>query len=309
MAVGAGSAYPEPLFRWPTTFALALAGVAMVGLLVPAAGQRMPAGPAIAPETRSRSVGYTNRGRLLHSVELEPSDVIRLKNPTSNYGTAELVALIEWAAREVDRHHPGASLLVGDISRSRGGRLRPHRSHRAGRDADISFYLKDAEGDPATLPRFVRLGRSGKGQLRNDEAVYEFDDVRNWAFVAALMGQDAVPVQYVMAVRPLKERLLEEGRRQSAPQWLLDRVEQAVGPRRTRGRRGGSYGTHNSHFHIRIYCTGEDRPRCRDKPPFWPWVNYPAAEDDSASHMRRHRSRARRRTRPRRGRRGSSMRR
>ncbi len=309
MAAHDGSAYSWPLFRWPTTIALALAGVAIAGILVRVEGQRMPAGPAIAVETRSHSIGYTNRGRLLRSAKLEPSDLIRLKNPNANYGTQEMVDLIEWAAREVERHHPGASLLVGDISRSRGGRLRPHRSHRAGRDADIGFYLKDDEGAPATVPRFVRLGRSGKGTTHHDETVYEFDDTRNWAFVSALMGQDAVPVQYIMVISPLKARLMEEGRRQHAPQWLLDRVEEAVGPRHTRGRRRRSYGTHNSHFHIRIYCTGEDRPRCRDTPPFWPWVNYPAPEDDSASRMRRRRSRARPRRRQRRGRRGSSMRR
>lgn len=310
MAANARSAYAGPLFRWPTTIALALAGVSIAGILVRVEGQRMPAGPAIATETRSRSIGYTNRGRLLNSVELEPSDLIRLKNPNANYGTQEMVDLIRWAAREVERHHPGSSLLVGDISRTRGGRLRPHRSHRAGRDADIGFYLTDEEGAPATVPRFVRLARTGKGTTHRDETVYEFDDVRNWAFVSALMGQDAVPVQYIMAIAPLKTRLMEEGRRQNAPQWLLDRVEQAVGPRHTRGRgRRRSYGTHDSHFHIRIYCTGEDRPRCRDQPPFWPWVNYPAAEDDSASRMRRRRSRARRRMRPRRGMRGSSMRR
>ena len=289
--------------------ALALAGVAIAGILVPAESQRMPAGPAIADETRSRSIGYTNRGRLLRSVELEPSEVIRIKNPNARYGTAEMVALIEWAAAEVARHHPGASLLVGDISRPRGGRLRPHRSHRAGRDADLGFYLKDDEGQPAEVPRFVRLGRSGKGRSRRDDAVYEFDDARNWRFVAALMGQDAVPVQYLMVIRPLKARLMAEGRRQHAPQWLLDRVEEAVGPRHTRGRRRRSYGTHNSHFHMRIYCTGEDRPRCRDKPPFWPWFNVPAPEDDSVSRRRRRRSRGRRRTQRPRGRRGSSMRR
>lgn len=309
MAAAAGSAYAGPLFRWPMFLALVLAGVALLGVLVTAEGQRMPAGPAIADQTRSRSIGYTNRGRLLRSAELEPSALIRIKNPNARYGTEELVELIRWSAAEVERHHPGGSLLVGDISRPRGGRLRPHRSHRAGRDVDIGFYLVDEEGAPAEVPRFVRLGASGKGVARPSGATVEFDDARNWAFVAALMGQDAVPVQYIMVIRPLKERLMAEGARQGAPQWLLDRVEQAVGPRRTRGRRRSSYGTHNSHFHIRIYCTGEDRPRCRDKPPFWPWVNYPAVEDDSASRMRRRRSRARRRMRPRRGMRGSSMRR
>jgi penicillin-insensitive murein endopeptidase len=287
----------------PTTIAaLTLAGLGLAAIVVPAEGQRMPAGPARAEESRSLSLGYASRrGRLRHSAALEPSDLIHVRNPSTRYGTREMVDLLVWAASEVERRHPGSAMLVGDISRRRGGRLRPHRSHRAGRDVDVGFYLLDEDGDPYTdHNHFIRLRADGKGQTR-DGTVVQWDDARNWAFVAALMGQDAVPVQYVMAVRPLKERLMEEGRRQGAPAWLLRRVEEAVGPRRTRGsRRSRTYGTHDSHFHVRIYCSADDRPRCRDRQPIWDWVNYPAVEADRGAAARRRRSRARRRRRQRR---------
>ena len=281
--------------RRPTIAALALAGLALILVTLPAQSQRLPAGPIVGTESRSQSVGYGNRGRMLHSAQLEPTEILRLKNASHAYGTQEMVDLLMWASREVERHHPSSSLLVGDISRERGGRLRPHRSHRAGRDVDIGFYLTDAAGEPATdLNRFVRLRANGRGGTR-DGRVFEFDDARNWALVSALMAQDRVPIQYVMVVRPFKERLLAEGRRQNAPQWLLDRVEEAVGPRRTRGsRRSQSYGTHDSHFHVRIYCDASDRPRCKDKPPFWPWVDYPAAEEEPPARPRRRRARRRR---------------
>ena len=297
--------------RFPSTIgALAALGLALAALGGPAESQRLPAGPFLSEESRSLSIGYGNRGRLQRSVELEPSEQIRLKNGSTAYGTMEMVELLQWSVGEVNRHHPGSSLLVGDISRRRGGRLRPHRSHRAGRDADIGFFLKTEDGEPADdVRRFIRLRANGKGSTRDGD-VYVFDDARNWAFVAALMEQDAVPVQYLMVIRPLRIRLLEEGRRQGAPQWLLDRVDQAVGPRPGRGsRRTRSYGIHDSHFHIRIYCAADDRPRCRDQAPFWPWVNYPEVEDDSASNARRRRSRGRRQRSRRRGSRGSSMRR
>jgi len=265
---------------------------------LPVESQRLPPGPVTQP-SRSHSIGYGNRGRLLHSVALEPTDLVRVRNATHAHGTQELVDLIHWASREVERRYPGGMLVVGDLSRTRGGRLRPHRSHRAGRDVDISFYLKDAAGEPATdLNRFVRLRANGKGGTR-DGRVFEWDDERNWALVSALMGQDRVPVQYLMCVRPFKERLLEEGRRQHAPAWLMRRVEEAVGPRRTRGsRRSLSYGTHDSHFHMRVYCAGDDRPRCKDKPPFWDWIDYPEVEEPPAPPRRqRRRSRRSRRRR------------
>ena len=263
------------------------------------------AGPELRSPTKSRSIGRSNRGWLRHAAALHENPTLHVRTPNHRYGTEELVALLEWAADEVAREHPGSVLTVGDLSRRRGGRLRPHRSHRSGLDADLGFYLREAEtGEPAHVGRFVALGRDGKGTFR--ETGYGFDDARNWTLVAALMGQDTVPVQYIMVIAPLKERLLAEGRRRGAPEALLHRVEEAVGPRRTGRGRWARYGTHNSHYHVRIYCPLDDRPRCRDTPPVWDWVSrppVPRARRSRRSSMRRSSMRSSRRSSMRRSRR------
>jgi murein endopeptidase len=28
---------------------------------------------------------------------------------------------------------------------------------------------------------------------------------------------------------------------------------------------------HRTHFHVRIYCASDDRPMCKDRPPFYAW--------------------------------------
>lgn len=271
--------------RAPSRIATVTALVALLGSLARAevdppgvgestAGPEREQGPVVRSPTKSRSIGRSNRGWLRHAAALEEGPALHVRTPSHRYGTEELVALLQWAAEEVAREHPGSVLTVGDLSRRRGGRLRPHRSHRSGLDADVGFYLRDAAtAEPAHPPRFVALGRNGKGSLAG--AGYGFDDARNWTLVAALMGQDRVPVQYMMVIDPLKQRLLAEGRRRGASEALLHRVEEAVGPRRTGRGRWARYGTHNSHFHIRIYCPLDDRPRCQDTPPFWDWVSRP----------------------------------
>jgi penicillin-insensitive murein endopeptidase len=210
-------------------------------------------------------------------MRVEPSPTLRVRNPSQAYGTEELVALITWAAEEVARQHPGSSLNVGDLSRERGGRIRPHRSHRVGRDADLGFYLVDGQsGAPAEARHFVALPRGAKGTDRQGGS-FAFDDARNWTLIAALVSQDVVPVQYIMVIAPLKERLLAEGRRRGASPELLARVEAVVGPQRS-GRGRFAYDSHDSHFHVRIYCAPDDRPACVDTAPFHPWVSREAVE-------------------------------
>ena len=240
-------------------------------------------GPPRRESTKSRSIGLTNTGRLLHGVPLRSSAHLHVRVPRNAHGTQEMVDLLEWAAARVADRHPGSVLNVGSISRARGGRMRPHRSHRAGRDADIGFYLRNATtGDPTVPPAFVTMNRAGKGTMQDID--YAFDDARNWTLIEALMTQDVVQIQYIMVVLPLQERLLAEGERRGASPELLARVREVVGPRRSGRGRWARYGIHDSHFHIRIYCSDEDRPRCRDNPPFWDWISLPPGA--RASEMR-----------------------
>lgn len=256
-----------------------------------ATGPEEGIGPEFESPTESRSVGATNRGRLYDAAALEADDSLFLRNPNARYGTEELVSLLNWARAQVDATYPGSRLVVGDLSRRGGRRLRPHRSHRAGRDADVGFYLLNDAGEPAMNERFVRLSRHGTGSEPRSERELVFDDARNWEFIAALLGQDRVPVQYIMVISPLRERILAEGERRGAPEWLLNRVREVVGPRATGRGPAARFGTHYSHFHVRIYCAPDDRPRCQDMPPYWDWVPRPSRQARIASRSRMSRAR------------------
>ncbi|MEM1415454.1 MAG: penicillin-insensitive murein endopeptidase, partial [Myxococcota bacterium] len=228
-------------------------------------------GPPERGRTRSRAVGATNRGWLASPARLASGPHLRVRSPRRAHGTLELVDLVRWAATQVGEAHGGPGLLVGDLAGPRGDRLRPHRSHRTGLDADLGFYLTDAEGTPLAVPRFIELDGEGLAEDREGNAV-RFDVRRNWALIAALLGQDVTPVQYLMVIRPLKEALLREAERVGAPAWLRSRAEAVVGPQRTGRGRWARFGTHVSHFHLRIYCPRDDLPRCKDKAPYHPWI-------------------------------------
>lgn len=248
------------------------------------------------PSTNSISVGRHNAGRLLFSRALLDSEHVRLKRPDggTNHGTDEMVALIERAAAQVAERYPGHRLTVGDLSRHRGGRFSPHRSHRTGRDADIGFYVVDTDGNPVHLDRFVDMRPDGTS--RRDPS-HRFDVERNWALVEALVGQTDVPVQYMFVWRPLRQRLLDHAASIGAPQELIDRAA-IVLDQPSRG------GRHDDHFHTRIYCAADDRPRCLDEQPFHAWVPHPSPEEmvairAASARSRQARVRAERRARER----------
>jgi|GEM_PF-949746 len=252
--------------------------------------------------TGSVSVGMTNRGRVLHSVELEDAETLRVKRGSEDarWGTAEMVSMIVTAAEAVAAAHPGSRLNVGDISRQGGGRTRPHRSHRAGRDVDLGFYLRDTERDEEVQSdRFVSLTRSGRGRNRGHS--YSFDVIRNWALMRSLLENPGVAVQYVLVTPSLRRILLRHARETGADSELIQRFGEVS------ARRSGS-ASHRSHFHVRIYCSNGDRPRCVNAPPFHPWVFTTAAQVEKATREYRE-FRPPRRARSRRSRRRGRMRR
>ncbi len=238
-------------------------------------------------ESDSVSHGVPDRGRLTRGMALEETAhlFVRESRRSAHYGTAELVGLIERVADAVFALHPGPKLVVGDLSRPRGGRNPPHRSHQSGRDADIGFYLVDAAGNSAQPDRFVSLRRDGCGRIREDR--FCFDAMRNWALLAALVQDEGARVQYVLIAPDIRRRLLEEGRRQGAPAELIDRVSLVTEPH------SGSH-SHRSHFHVRIYCPTDDRPGCIDEPPYHAWYEgAPAPPTPAVRGMRARQRRAR----------------
>jgi penicillin-insensitive murein endopeptidase len=180
------------------------------------------------------------------------------------YGTVELVRMLERAAGAVAARWPNSRLSVGELSARNGGVIPGHHSHRSGRDADISFYMRNAQGVSDGFWRFVSF--DARGTARRTARKLFFDDERNWELVAHLLRDPSARVQYLFVAQPIRTRLLMEGRRRGEPGEFLRAaaavlVEPKVGHK------------HANHFHLRIFCAQDDRPQCADSPPYWPWFD------------------------------------
>jgi penicillin-insensitive murein endopeptidase len=199
--------------------------------------------------------------RLQESATLRFMDVDR---PRGNFfGTRRLVGLLERTAAAVEAQAPGARMNVGELSARSGGNIVGHRSHENGRDVDLGFYMVDEAGVPVETRRFLDVRRSGRS--RNAEAGLQFDPVRNWMMIEALVTDPQVVVQHAFVHRDVRQLLVRQGRRMGASDALIDRVERVViSP--------GVRHPHRNHFHVRIYCGPDDMPGCRDRGPYWPWL-------------------------------------
>jgi murein endopeptidase len=130
--------------------------------------------PPVTELPRSRSVGQPWAGRLVNGRRLPPSgegfltwDPIlkRVGNrPWRRWGTERLLATVRSVVADYARRHPGARpVLVGDLSRRRGGDFGPrfggigHASHQNGLDVDIYYPRDDGRLRAPVRPRQVDL--------------------------------------------------------------------------------------------------------------------------------------------------------
>jgi len=165
------------------------------------------------------------------------------------YGTAELIGLIERAAREVADEEPGAILYVADLSLRTGGWTTWHKSHRNGCDADLLFFATDDVGDPRPLPtRMVPFDDDGIAWTVDDDGDrirLHFDTARNWALVRALITDEDTRVARIFIADPLRARLLRYAvSTDEAPEVIARAAEVLVQP--------GDSEAHDDHMHIRI---------------------------------------------------------
>lgn len=175
--------------------------------------------------------GRPNRGRLVNGVELRSEPGIRLMTDDDNsYGTAETVRTLRAAVAELRAEYPAApDLNVGDLSRARGGYLRPHRSHQLGVDADLGYFY------------------SGEGKWYTKARAENLDRELTWAFLKALIAQGGI--EYVFMDRSVQSLLQNYARdRGEDPAWL-DTLFESPAHRDTLIRH--AYG-HITHFHVRF---------------------------------------------------------
>lgn len=207
-------------------------------------------GPPSGPQRSNlaMSIGSPTDGRILGGSHLPLSPYLRVYpaygNSDVRWGIDSLVGLIDRAAKSVRKQYPDAVLSVGHLSKQGGGELDRHASHESGRDADVGFYVRDAAGKPILSDHMVPF--VGDGTSKSWPGAH-FDDARNWALVAAMVGDGQSRVTHIFVATPLRERLLAYAAKIGASPVLRSRASAVLAQPR------GSL-PHDDHFHVRVAC-------------------------------------------------------
>jgi len=97
----------------------------------------------------SESVGFAGDGSLVGGVPMVdgPGRLLRME-AWKSYATAHNIAVLDGILRQWAKRFPeDRPMLVGNMSAAKGGRLRPHSTHRSGRDVDLSYPQKIVPGE------------------------------------------------------------------------------------------------------------------------------------------------------------------
>jgi len=146
----------------------------------------------------------TGNGFLAYGRPILPTATNRILLPRAdrctNYGTDNMVAMLEWAARATskefaDARYNGLHFLIGDITAPRGGCLAGrngpvgHASHTNGQDADVGFLTP-------------RPGRDSPTQFHTD-----FDGKANWWLIKQFFNNPYACVKVIFLDKKLIRKL------------------------------------------------------------------------------------------------------
>jgi penicillin-insensitive murein DD-endopeptidase len=202
----------------------------------------------------SISVGRPSRGRIIDGVRIPASgegfftrEIWATRG--QRYGTEELVDLLVSVSRRVAASG-GTRLVVADLSGKGGGPAYAwHRSHQSGRDVDLLYYMRDADGKPMEADSMRVFGRSG---VARDGSGISIDIPRTWLLVKELLTAPEAVVQWVFMYEPIAAKLVEHAESLGEPEWLVERARKAV-------KQPGDSARHDDHMHVRVYCSQADR--------------------------------------------------
>ena len=192
----------------------------------------------------SESRGHADRGRLRHGEPMPDGEGYIRIFPHRTFGTYYTISEISRVLANYNQLYPDADpLMIGDISLRGGGRIRPHRSHRTGRDVDITYPRLDSAPN---YNRFHYIRRKNLDVARSFWLLKDFIDG----------GQ----VEYIFVNRRWQRLLRKYAAEQGAPEAWLSAVFQngSMRPGRSIIRHASG---HDKHFHVRFKCQETDR-RC-----------------------------------------------
>ena len=203
----------------------------------PAALRRLnPELDTLRPGARIRVPGRLYPpGRVRYPLTSGPGYLVH--KPERAFGTRTTVSALRRAFAAHHARFPQAPpLYVHDLSKRGGGRLRPHRSHRTGRDVDIWLPLR--------RPTASRRGAATAKTLHLE---------RTWFLVRALVRTGAV--EMIFLDYGLQRALFGYARAHGASAEELSKIFEY--PKRRR--RGGRYFSvlnhergHRDHLHVRF---------------------------------------------------------
>ncbi len=193
----------------------------------------------------SLSRGWPTGGRLTNGAALPESPLYTLRTPDRAYGSTHAMRVLQHAIAAF-RHETGypGEVLVCSLSKPRGGRFPPHKSHTSGRDIDVGLLA---------YPGFPRgEGRKARGG--------EVDWAATWLLMRHFI--ETGEVTYIFLSYHLQPALYDAARALGATDEELARTIQWPGPKgKTKAIIRHARG-HTGHFHVRVKC-GPDEPRCK----------------------------------------------
>ena len=202
----------------------------------------------------SLSWGNTSNGELRSGRRIEEAGAHHYvlsahRGRTTRWGTDALVEGVLRAAREVSEKFPDVATGVGNFSYERGGDIPWSVSHNSGRDADIAFFFRDAQGRSVRAPTLLRIGSDGRSVRGRN---WTLDVPASWAFIEALIRDEAMRIQWVFVSEPIRARLLEYAASVGAEPEVMDVARRVL-------RQPANAAPHDDHFHLRVHCALVDR--------------------------------------------------
>ncbi|MDC0722127.1 penicillin-insensitive murein endopeptidase [Nannocystis bainbridge] len=190
------------------------------------------------------SIGKPNRGKLVRGVELpDRPDLYVKRKPDESFASTHTV-MQTMAAITRFRHDSNfkGQVVIGGMSRARGGRFRPHKSHQSGRDVDIRLpVLRAAEG---------------KRHITSADVDWK----ATWQLMRAFL--DTGEVEYIFLEFALQKRIYKAARESGVSQEQIDAWLEW--PKKIKGRSNKRVlirhvEGHRTHMHVRIRCGPQEK--------------------------------------------------
>lgn len=189
------------------------------------------------------STGYPHKGRLRRGARMPSSDLYTLKLPQFAFASTSTMAQMQRGIASFRRRTGfDGQVLITSISKRRGGKFDPHRSHQSGRDVDIGLLA---------FPGFAN-GEKAHGAIADWGAT--------WTLIREFINSGEV--ERIFLEYRLQKKLYEAakatGESDRQLRWLF---QYPNGPKRAGGIIRHEPGQVR-HFHVRWRCGPSDK-RCR----------------------------------------------